>query len=62
MNIGTILLGLFLVAILAFSFVFAFQGLSMDVEVPASGTAMLFLGGTLSVIVGVDQNAKSHPT
>jgi hypothetical protein len=52
MNIGTVLLGVFLMAILAFSFLFAFQGLSMDVDVPASGTAMLFLGVTLSIIVG----------
>jgi hypothetical protein len=52
MNIGTVLLGTFLVGILGFSFLFAFQGLSLDVEVPASGTAMLFLGATLSVIVG----------
>jgi hypothetical protein len=52
MNIGTVLLAIFLVAILGFSLVFAFQGLSLDVEVPASGTAMLLLGVTISIVVG----------
>jgi len=52
MNIGTILLGIFLLGLLGVSFYFAFAGLSIDVEVPASGTAMLILGVVVSLGVG----------
>jgi hypothetical protein len=52
MNVGTGLLIAFLMGFLGISFYFAFQGLSLDVEVPASGTAMLVAGTVLSIVVG----------